>query len=29
MLSLQSIFSRRNKSFSGEKMLRKLSMADV
>jgi hypothetical protein len=26
MLSLRSIFSRPNKSFSGDKMLRKLSM---
>jgi hypothetical protein len=29
MLSLQSILSRQNKSFSERKMLRKLSMTDV
>jgi hypothetical protein len=28
MLSLRSIFSRQNKSFKREKMLRKLSMTD-
>jgi hypothetical protein len=29
MLRLRSIFLRRNESFSGEKMLRKLNMTDV
>jgi hypothetical protein len=28
MLSLRSILSRRNESFNGEKMLRRLSMTD-
>ena len=28
MLSLRSILSRQNKSFSGDKMLRKLSMTN-
>jgi hypothetical protein len=29
MLSLRSILSRQNKSFTGDKMLRRLSMTDV